>query len=96
MSWSNFFANPHASNIKKYLFAILKEKYAENEKFIDRICVGLTVEEDATGFVKLVRDCFERGFMTSVEQHKESLSKLGMKINLTREAEEGQKIFKND
>jgi len=94
MSWSNFFANPHAPNIKKYLFEILKEKYGENEKFIDRICVGLTVEEDVTGFVKLVSDCFQRGFHLSVEQHKESLSKIGMKVNLTKEVPNDAKIFK--
>ena len=41
-----FMQNIHSSAIKKYLFELLNERYAKNEKFIDRLSSTVATKED--------------------------------------------------
>jgi hypothetical protein len=65
----------------------------ENEKFIDRMCNDLRLKEDMESFVKLVNDSYQMGFLLSVEQHKEALNKVGLKVNLVDNFENQKTIF---
>jgi hypothetical protein len=91
--FSNYFSNPNAAFIKKYLYEILKERYMENEKFIDRICDQLTMRDDAQSFVKLTSDAFQKGYILAVEQHREALAKVGMDVKITNPVSNLNKIF---
>ena len=91
MFWSNF-TNPKSTYIKKYLFEILKEKYAQNENIIERMTSQLVLDSDAQAFVKFIGDIFENGYLIASDQHREALSKMGMKINVTNASQEN-KIF---
>lgn len=93
MVWSNYFSNPNAAFVKKYLYELLKERYVENEKFIDRICDQLTMRDDAQAFVKLTSDAFQKGYIIAVEQHKEALAKVGMDVKITNPIGVENKIF---
>lgn len=93
MFWSNYLSNANSNFIKKYLFEILKDRYAENEKCIDRMCQYLVLREDAQDFVKLLADVFQKGYIIAADQHKEALSKIGMGVKLTASDVGGPKIF---
>lgn len=84
MFWSNFL-NPRSTYIKKYLYEILKNKYAQNEGIIDRITSQLSLEGDSQDFIRLIGDIFESGYIIAVDQHKEALSKIGMKVTITND-----------
>jgi hypothetical protein len=88
-----YLSNPNINFIKKYLFEILKDRYAENEKCIDRMCQNLILREDAQDFVKLLSDVFQKGYIIAADQHKEALSKIGMGVKLTNSDLGGPKIF---
>jgi hypothetical protein len=83
MIWQNFMKNPQSILIKKYLYEFLKDKYMENEKVIDRLSEQLSYKEDADNFLKLANDLFTSGFNLAIEQQKEELSKIGIKLNIT-------------
>lgn len=89
------FQNPQSITIKKYLFEILKDKYPKNEKFIDRLASNISTKEDYEGLSMLIADIFETGFLRSVDQYKEQLSKMGMRVNIVPEEKpiNSKKIF---
>lgn len=93
MFWSNYLSNTNANFIKKYLFEVLKDKYAENEKCIDRICQHLILREDAQDFIKLFSDVFQKGYIIAADQHKEALAKIGMGVKITSQDNSSPKIF---
>jgi hypothetical protein len=93
MIWSNYFTNPLSITVKKFLFELLKDKYVENEKFIDRISNQLTLEDDAQAFVKIVSDSYRQGYLMCLEQHKEALSKVGMSIKVIMPENKSNSIF---
>lgn len=95
MFWSNYFSNPNSIHIKKYLYEILKDKYVENEKFIDRMTNHLILQEDAQDFVKLAQNIFEKGYIMAVEQHKEALAKVGMNVRVVPNSD-SKKIFNQE
>lgn len=97
MSWSNYFSNPFSITIKKFLYEILKERYIQNEKYIERICNELRLKEDMESFVKLISDAHQMGFLLAVEQHKEALEKVGLKVNFVDSSiSEKDKIFQSE
>lgn len=92
-----FAQNPQAIAIKKYLFEILKERYGRSSGYIDRLAVGTMTRDDYESLGALVADIYEAGFMRAVDQYKEQMSKLGMKVEVVPEqrAPAGEPIFKN-
>lgn len=79
------FQNPQSITIKRYLFEILKEKYTKNEKFIDRLASNISTKEDYEGLSMLIADIFETGFLRAVDQYKEQLTKLGVRVDIVPE-----------
>jgi hypothetical protein len=89
--------NPMAVVIKKYLFEMLKEKYAKNERLIERLAQMLVTREDYESFGSLMGDLYESGFLRATDQYREQLSKMGLKVDVVAEERprEGKKIFKD-
>lgn len=77
--------NIHSSAIKKYLFELLKERYAKNEKFIDRLSSTVATKEDYESLGNLVVDIFETGFLKAVDGYKDELAKMGLRVNVVPE-----------
>lgn len=77
--------NPQSIAIKKYLFEILKERYAKNEKFIDRLASNITTKEDYGDLGSFITDIYEIGFLKAVAEYKEQFEKIGMKVNIVAE-----------
>jgi len=89
--------NPQAAAVKKYMFDILQERYRRNERYIERMAAAALTKEDYDGIGSLAADLYEAGFMRAVDQYKDQLAKIGMKVNIVPEAkpQQGKPIFKN-
>lgn len=93
-----FFQNPQSTTIKRYLFEILQERYSKNEKFIDRIAATVVTKEDFDGLGSFVTDIFEAGFLRAIDQYKDQLHKMGVKVNIVPEQKpvNAKKIFNQE
>jgi hypothetical protein len=77
-SWMDYFSNPRGHYLKKTMFEVLKERYAQNEQIIDRMGVTLLTESDLNSFVKMIGDVYEMAYMRAVNDHREQLQKAGL------------------
>ena len=87
MSWLNQISNFQSNYIKKVMFDLMKDKYHKNEQIIDRISGLLTTENDIKNFFTMVTDIYESAYMKSVEDHRQQLQKLGLKVNIVANQE---------
>lgn len=87
-NWMDVMNNPRGFTVKKTLFEFLKDRYAVNEDIIDRISYHLVTEDDAKSFIKLMVDTYEIGYATAVEQHREQLAKIGLKVKIVEPKKE--------
>jgi len=83
--WMQHMTNPKVFVIKKYMFEILQQKFQEHEQIVERMANSLITEKDFEGFNKLVASIYETGYMKAVNDHKEQLAKLGLKVNVVPE-----------
>lgn len=72
--------NPQTQVLKKYIFEIIKEKYAKHENIIDRLSVSLITRNDFEEFGRLIADIFESGYMRSLQEQKDILTKAGINV----------------
>lgn len=77
--------NNRSAYIKKYIFELLKENYSKNEKLIDRVLYFLT-DDDLREFCSLLGDVYSSAYLKCIEDHKNSLEKIGYKVNITKES----------
>jgi hypothetical protein len=77
-SWMDYFSNPRGHFVKKTMFDVLQERYAQNEQIIERLSIALQTEDDLKAFFKMVGDIYEIGYLKSVNDHKEQLQKAGL------------------
>ena len=68
--------------LKKMMHQFLAERYSKNDQIIERIGHALQTKGDLEEFVKLCVDCFEMGYTRSINDHREQLEKLGIKVNI--------------
>jgi hypothetical protein len=87
-NWMDVINNPRGYTVKKTLFEFLKSRYAQNEDIIDRISYHLATEKDAKAFIQLMMDAYEIGYTTAVDQHKEQLAKVGIKVTVVKATKE--------
>lgn len=87
--------NPQAVAIRKYLFEMLKDRYGKNGAYIDRLASSVVTKEDYESFGSLVADLYEAGFMRAMDQYKEQLARVGMKVSVVPESrpQQGKPIF---
>jgi len=77
-SWMDYMSNPRGHYLKKTMFEVLQERYAQNEQIIERMGVTLLTESDLTAFMKMVADIYEMAYLKAVSDHKEQLQKAGL------------------
>lgn len=77
-NWLDYFQNPRGHYLKKTMFEVLKERYAQNEQIIERMGVTLLTESDLNAFVKMIGDVYESAYMKAVNDHREQLQKAGL------------------
>lgn len=79
------FQNLHGTAIKKHIFEMIGDRYARNEKFVDRLVSHVSTKEDYDGLGTLLADVFESGFIRAVNQYKDQFAKMGMKVSIVPE-----------
>lgn len=77
-SWMDYMSNPRGHYLKKTMFEVLQERYAQNEQIIERMGVTLLTENDLTAFMKMVGDIYEIAYLKAVNDHREQLQKAGL------------------
>lgn len=77
-SWMDYMSNPRGHYLKKTMFEVLQERYAQNEQIIERMGVTLLTESDLTAFMKMVGDIYEMAYLKAVNDHREQLQKAGL------------------
>lgn len=77
-SWMDYMSNPRGHYLKKTMFEVLQERYAQNEQIIERMGVTLLTEDDLSAFMKMVGDIYEMAYLKAVNDHKEQLQKAGL------------------
>jgi hypothetical protein len=82
MNWLTMLANPKGFAIRKMMFEFLKERYGRNDQIVERLSASLTTEGDVQAFIKLMIDVYEKGYMQAVDDHKEQLAKIGLKVSV--------------
>lgn len=94
---NGFMGNPHSAALKKYLFEILKDRYWKNEKYIERLAASTMVQDDYDGLGSLIVDVFELGFLRAVDQYKDQMAKMGLRVQIVPESKPaaGERIFKD-
>jgi hypothetical protein len=80
--WMQFMSNPKSHYIKKSMFELLKERYTKHEDIVERISVSLLTDKDMTAFLQLSLELYEIGYLRSVEDHREQLEKIGIKVSV--------------
>lgn len=81
-NWSQYFNNPRGHYLRKTLFELMKQKYAEHDQIIERLGSMLQTEGDLKAFLKFVSDVYELGYMKSVADHREQLEKIGIRAKV--------------
>lgn len=82
MSWMR---NPHAMPIKKYMYDLLKDRYAKHEAIIDRIVYWLQTREDMERWSELMADLYELGFLKAVGEYREQMESRGFRVDVVPE-----------
>lgn len=90
-----FSQNPQSFAVKKYLSEILKDRYGKNADCVERLAAGVSTRADYESLGTLVADIYEAGFLRAVDQYKEQLAKVGMRVNVVAEERppQGRPIF---
>ncbi len=99
MSWQGLL-NPYSHGLKKYVFDLVgHEKYEQHKEIIERLSTKIETDVDYKQFGDFIICLYEAGFFRALDQQKEALQKMGLKVNVSAPKEEasvGEKIFKQN
>lgn len=70
---------------KKYVYELLQEKYGDNENILERVSHYLATEQDVRDFVKMLVDCYDKGYTKAINDYKEKLKELGYAVQIVAE-----------
>lgn len=75
-------SNPKAFTLKKWFSDLLRMDVATHDTIIERVATSLTTEKDLEDFGKLVSQVYELGYRKAVDDYREQVEKLGLKVNI--------------
>lgn len=83
-SLTDMLQNPKGLAMKRYMATILGQKYLEYEDLINRSTFYLVTDKDMALFGKMISDIYELGYMKAVDDYREQLQKIGVKVNISQ------------
>lgn len=87
VNWSNIL-NPYGPAFKKFILQLMQDqKYLEHEKCIDKLSTLVGSKEEYEEFGKLILSIWEAGFFKAVDENKEGLRKMGLKVTVKSQDE---------
>ena len=94
-NWLNFLSNPLIQGVKKFMYDLLgPERFAPHQDTIEALARTVFNEKDYEYFGKLMAEVYEAGYMRSVEDHRQTLEKMGLQVTLKKsEAQPANPIF---
>ena len=75
-------SNPKVFILKKWFYDMLKINYTSHDTIIERVSCSLTTEKDLEDFGKLIGQVYETGYKKAVDDYREQIEKLGLKIEI--------------
>ena len=76
--------NPKSIALRRFMATILGQKYPEYDDLLQRSSFYLVTDKDLALFSKMISDTYEVGYMKAVEDYKDQLQKLGVKIKISQ------------
>ena len=89
ISWMEYMQNPKGLALKKHIAKLLEQKYLVYEETINRATHQLITEKDLTLFGNMLSDIYELGYMKAVNDYKDQLAKLNIKVNISQKNLDG-------
>lgn len=87
-----YMSNPRTFTLKKWFSGILQDRFNSHEVIIERVATSIVTESDLEAFGKLMGDLFEVGYMKAVNDYRDELEKIGIKISVGAKTEENQSV----
>lgn len=79
----NYMSNPRAFTLRKWFYDLLKVDYKEHDAIIERVSNSLSTEKDLEDFGKLIGRVYENGYRKAVDDYKEQIESMGLKIKFS-------------
>lgn len=87
VNWSAII-NPYSPAFKKFVLQLTKDqKYLEHEKTIEKMSSLVSNSQDYEEFGNFLLAIWEAGFYKAVDENKEGLKKLGLKVTIKSQEE---------
>jgi hypothetical protein len=91
----NPFVNQYPEAAQKFFLQLLPKKIAAKHwSVIERICYSIHNERDYKQLAAMLVEVYQAGFTLSVNEHKKSLNKAGIEVNIVPPKPSSPKIFK--
>jgi hypothetical protein len=87
-----YMSNPRTFTLKKWFSGILGERFNPHEVIIERVATSIVTESDLEAFGKLMGDLFEVGYMKAVNDYRNELEKIGIKISVGTNSSDDQSV----
>lgn len=90
---AKYMANPKAYTVKRWLSALLKEKYTtKHDSTVERVSSALITEQDLQDFSSLITELYEIAYRKAVADYQQEFEKMGVKINVVAEKTNHQNL----
>jgi hypothetical protein len=79
-------SNPRSFTLKKWFAELLGKSYPPHNNIIERVSTALVTEQDMKEFGNLVTTIYEQAYRKAVEDYRQQVEKLGLKISVVPQA----------
>lgn len=77
-----YMSNPRSFTLKRWFAELLGKDFAPHNNIIERVSCAIVTEQDMKDFGALVTTIYEKAYRKAVEDYREQVEKLGLKISV--------------
>jgi len=77
-----YMSNPRSFTLKKWFVELLGKDFTPHNNIIERISSAIVTEQDMKEFGGLITTVYEKAYRKAVDDYREQVEKLGLKINV--------------
>jgi len=81
-NFAKYASNPKAFTIRKWLLELMESRYTPFENLVERVGASLVTDQDLKEFGQLVASIYECGYLRAMNQCKNQLDELGIKVKV--------------
>lgn len=94
---SQFYSSAVSSHIKRHMYDLLKDRWPQNEEFVELLISCVRTSKDVDGLGRFVADLYELGYLKCLKDHDAELKRLGIRAEVKpeqfKDEEEVKRIF---